>query len=376
MLRNADAALYHAKSSGRNRVMKYKNISGEVSGLSSECWMANEIIVQSEVIMPTPLAVLIVEDLESDAQLLVRLLKKADYELVYEQVETAGQMRAALEKRTWDIVISDYKMPQFDGRAALKLLQETGHDIPFIVVSGTIGEETAVSMMKAGAHDYLIKGDLARFLPAVERELEQSEIRRGRRQAEEALAASEAELRALFASMQDVVLVIDREGVYRKIAPTNLELLAIPPAELLGKNLREVFPAEQAETFIGTIQQVLDTKQTIQIEYEIPIGGQPMWFEASISPMDRDSTLWVAHDVTARKQAEDALATSEAKLRALVEQVPAIVYTESAETRETLYISPQVEKLTGYTPAEWIKDRHLWKKMIHPDDLAAVRCGR
>ncbi|MDO9300777.1 MAG: PAS domain S-box protein, partial [Anaerolineales bacterium] len=240
------------------------------------------------------------------------------------------------------------------------------------IVSGTIGEETAVSIMKAGAHDYLIKDDLARFVPAVKRELEQAEIRRGRKQAEEALAASEAELRALFASMQDVVLVIDREGVYRKVAPTNLRLLAIPPAELLGKNLREVFPAGQAEEFIRTIQQVLAAKQTTRIEYEIPIGGQPMWFEASISPMDTDNTLWVAHDVSARKQAEDALAASEAKLRALVEQVPAIVYTESAETRETLYISPQVGKITGYTPAEWITDRYLWKKMVHPEDLAAV----
>ena len=302
------------------------------------------------------LAVLIIEDQESDAQLFVRLLKKAGYELVYEQVETAGQMRAALEKRTWDIIISDYQMPQFDGRAALKLLQETGRDIPFIVVSGTIGEETAVSMMKAGAHDYLIKGDLARLVPAVERELDQAEIRRGRRQAEKALAASEAELRVLFASMQDVTMVIDREGVYRKIAPTNPGLLFKPSMEMLGKNLREIFSAERAETFIRAIQKVLDTKQTSQIEYELLIGNRTVWFETSISPMDTDSTLWVARDVTARKQAEEALATSEAKLRALVEQVPAIVYTESAETRETLYISPQVEKLTGYTPAEWIND--------------------
>jgi len=454
--------------------------------------------MKSEFIMnklSKALAVLIVEDTESDAQLIIRLLKKAGYELMYEQVETAEEMRAALKKQNWDIVISDYKMPQFNGRAALQLLQGTGRDIPFIVVSGTIGEKTAVSMMKAGAHDYLIKGDFARLIPAVERELEQSEIRRRRRLAEEGLAASEAELRALFASMQDVVLVIDCEGVYRKVAPTNLSLLAIPPAELLGKNLREVFPIEQAGIFIATIQQVLATKQTTRIEYQILVGSQPLWFEASISPMDRDNTLWVAHDITARKHAEDALreseeryrslfdhmldgmyrsthqgkfvnvnsamvkmfgystkeemleidiktdlyfspeervslvldsgqgeldayrlrrkdgseiwiedhgtyvydeqgkviyhegimrdvtervqagealAASEAKLRALVEQVPTTVYTESAETRETLYISPQVEKLTGYTPAEWIADRYLWNRITYPEDLAAL----
>ena len=116
--------------------------------------------------MTTSLAVLLVEDSESDAQLIVRLLKKAGYDVVSEQVETAEQMRAALGKRAWDIVISDYSLPQFDGRAALTLLRETGQDIPFIVVSGTIGEETAVAMMKAGAHDYLLKGHLARLIPA------------------------------------------------------------------------------------------------------------------------------------------------------------------------------------------------------------------
>jgi len=147
--------------------------------------------------MTTSLAVLLVEDSESDAQLIVRLLKKAGYDVVSEQVETAEQMRAALGKRAWDIVISDYSLPQFDGRAALTLLRETGQDIPFIVVSGTIGEETAVAMMKAGAHDYLLKGNLARLTPAVERELAQAETRRERKRAEAELAARNEELKAM-----------------------------------------------------------------------------------------------------------------------------------------------------------------------------------
>ena len=88
--------------------------------------------------MTTSLAVLMVEDSESDAQLIIRLLKKAGYDVVSEQVETAEQMRAALEKQAWDVVTSDYRLPQFDGRAALTLLQEAGQDIPFIVVSGAL----------------------------------------------------------------------------------------------------------------------------------------------------------------------------------------------------------------------------------------------
>ncbi len=125
-----------------------------------------------------------------------------------------------------------------------------------------------------------------------------------RKQAEEALTSSEAELRALFSSMNDVVLVIDRDGVYREIAPTNPSLLVKPPQELLGKTLREVFPPEQAEIFLRVIQQVLDTKQTAQIEYDLVIGDRTVQFATSISLMTEDSTLWVARDITKRKQFE------------------------------------------------------------------------
>jgi len=125
-----------------------------------------------------------------------------------------------------------------------------------------------------------------------------------RKQAEEALRQSEAELRALFASMQDVVLVIDREGVYRKIAPTHHELWVSPPEHMLGKTLRDVFPPEQAGNYINVVQQVLETKQSMQIEYDRVIGDRTVQFEASISPMTEDSTLWVAHDISGRKRNE------------------------------------------------------------------------
>ena len=137
--------------------------------------------------MAIPLAVLIVEDSDSDAQIIVRLLNKGGYETTSKVVETAEQMRAALEQATWDIIVSDYNLPHFDGHAALMLLKETGLDIPFIAVSGAMGEETAVAMMKAGAQDYLMKGKLARLVPAIERELRDADTRRKRKRAEEEL---------------------------------------------------------------------------------------------------------------------------------------------------------------------------------------------
>ena len=144
-----------------------------------------------------PLVVLIVEDSENDTQLILRLLRKAGYDLVFERIETAEEMRSALHLRSWDIIISDYSLPQFDGRAALELASTQCPDTPFIVVSGTIGEDNAVAMMKAGAHDYLIKGNLARLGPTVQREIAQSVIRRERRRSEEALRTSEEKYRML-----------------------------------------------------------------------------------------------------------------------------------------------------------------------------------
>jgi signal transduction histidine kinase len=135
--------------------------------------------------MGTPLRVLVVEDSEDDTLLLLVELKRAGYDTTWERVDTPEAMGAALERQTWDIVISDYAMPQFSMPAALKMLQDRGLDIPFVIVSGAIGEEAAVAAMRAGARDYIMKGNLARLTPVIERELAESELRRERRQMEE-----------------------------------------------------------------------------------------------------------------------------------------------------------------------------------------------
>ena len=137
--------------------------------------------------MNETLRVLQIEDSESDAALIVRLLRKAGFQVEWERVEDAAGTREALANRAWDVIIADYHLPQFDAPAALRIVQESGHDIPFLVVSAAIGEDAAVALMRAGAHDYLLKDHLARLAPAVERELREARMRRQRRQAEERL---------------------------------------------------------------------------------------------------------------------------------------------------------------------------------------------
>ena len=141
------------------------------------------------------LRALIADDSENDVLLLLRVLRKAGYEPVYERVWTAPAMKAALQRQAWDIVISDYEMPNFGGFEALQLLKESGHDLPFILVSAVVSEETAVAAMKAGAHDYIMKRNLARLAPAIERELREAQTRVARKAAETALRQSEEQLR-------------------------------------------------------------------------------------------------------------------------------------------------------------------------------------
>jgi signal transduction histidine kinase len=156
--------------------------------------------------MERPLRVLIVEDSEDDALLLVRELGSRGYEPIVERVETADDMRAALKRRSWDIVVSDYSMPSFSGPAALSVLKETRLDIPFIIVSGTIGEETAVDAMRAGAQDFMIKGKLARLLPAIERGIREAE---SRREGIAERARNEAERDRLLNELREAVRVRD-----------------------------------------------------------------------------------------------------------------------------------------------------------------------
>src|SRR5690349_8268626 len=127
--------------------------------------------------MGVPLRVLMVEDSEDDARLLARELRRAGYDLTHERVDTAAAMNAALDRHAWDLVIGDYSMPRFSGTAALAILRERGLDIPYICVSGTITEELAVAAMKAGANDYVTKGQLKRLIPAIERELREATAR-------------------------------------------------------------------------------------------------------------------------------------------------------------------------------------------------------
>lgn len=168
---------------------------------------------------------------------------------------------------------------------------------------------------------------------------------------QESKTDSDVELRALFASMQDVVLVIDRDGIYRKVAPTNSDLLIKPKGELLGKHLREFFSTERAAFFLDSIRRVLETRQSVHIEYDLSIDSQPTWFAASISPMDDINTLWVVRDITERKLASKALQESEERYRSLFDRMMDGIYRSTHEGK-FVDVNPAMVRMFGYSSKE------------------------
>jgi DNA-binding NtrC family response regulator len=148
-------------------------------------------MVRTQISARKPFRVLLVEDSDNDALLLILQLKKAGYNPIYERVDSIEGFQAALEKPGWDIIISDYFLPDFNGLETLRILKDRGLEIPCLIVSGKTGEETAVDTMKAGAKDFIVKDNLSRLGPAIERELQEAVVRKERRQTEEKLRSNE-----------------------------------------------------------------------------------------------------------------------------------------------------------------------------------------
>jgi PAS domain S-box-containing protein len=189
--------------------------------------------------MNKPLRVLVVEDSQDDATFVLRELKRGGFDPMSARVESLGEFSSALDERGWDVVISDHTMPGFGSLQALDLLQKKQLDIPFIVVSGTIGEEVAVKTMKAGAHDYVMKSNLARLVPSIERELRDAWSRRTKRRAEEALRRSEEELNDFFEHASVGLQWLGPDGIILRVNQTELRMLGYAHEEYAGHVIHE-----------------------------------------------------------------------------------------------------------------------------------------
>jgi len=318
--------------------------------------------------MDTVLHVLFVEDVEIDAELVLRQLEKSGFEIVSERVETSIEMKTALNKKGWDLVIADYSLPRFDAPGALKVLQDSGMDIPFIVVSGTIGEETAVALMKAGADDYLMKDKLTRLGPAVRRELADAKARHERKIAEELRQESENKYRKIFENIQDVFYRIDNEGRINEISPSIFRFSGYLREELIGKQVEELYHDRNDRNVL--LKMLSDNGEVTDFDVRlISKSGNVKWASLNVHvvidgdgrPAGLEGSM---RDVTQRKQIETALNENEEKYRQMVDLSPDGVIIHSGGM--IVFANPTALRLMGASTMDQILNKPAID-FVHPD---------
>ena len=259
--------------------------------------------------------VLIVEDSEDDELLLKRELVRYGFELESTRVQTAGEMRRELKERKWDVIVSDYRMPDFSALEALKVLKESGEDLPFIIVSGSIGEEMAVDALRAGADDFMRKENLARLGPAIEREMRETESRKERMKAQADLLASEERYRRLAANAPDVIF---RMQLHPKLS---MDFINAAAASMLGYEPQE-FHADpdlliklMATEDRPLFQMFLESGGELKGPFSMRMAhknGKQVWGEARFVPILDEAGKLVAvegimRDITERRRDIDKL---------------------------------------------------------------------
>ncbi len=257
--------------------------------------------------MSGPLRVLLVEESGEEARLIAAELQRGGFEPAFERVETWAAMQTALDRQEWDLIICDYAMPQLGGPAALAYCRQKGLDIPFISVSGTVGEETVAELMKAGAHDYVLKTHLTRLVPAVERELRAARERRDRRRAE----AISAYLASIVQSCDDAIIGKTLDGIVVSWNAGAERVYGYTAEEMIGRSVSILIPAYRPEELVGILEKIrcgesVDDFETVRLRKD----GSPVELSLTISPI-RDATgqvvgaSTVARDITRRKQEEN-----------------------------------------------------------------------
>jgi PAS domain S-box-containing protein len=260
------------------------------------------------------LNVLLIEDSEDDAQLILRELRRGGYTVDFERVQTKSDMEEALSRRTWDIILSDYSMPQFSAMAALETLKASGQDLPFLVISGTIGEETAVTALKAGAHDFLVKDNLARLIPAIEREVRDAGIRRSHRE-----MVSRYQLLVERLPMIVYMNPVDARTSTTYISPQIQTILGFSPEEWLAdpKFWQTRLHPDDREKVMKEMERSERAKDAANLEYRmLDREGRVVWFHDQAVLVRDDQgrpQYWqgLKVDITQRKEAETQARQSE-----------------------------------------------------------------
>ncbi|GFO56773.1 histidine kinase [Geomonas sp. Red276] len=274
------------------------------------------------------LKVLLVEDSPEDGMLLLRELKRGGYQPQHRRVESSTQMREALKADTWDVILSDYHLPGFDALGALRVLHDSGHDLPFIIISGKIGEDLAVAAMKSGAHDYLMKDNLTRLIPVVERELREASERRVHRITQEEVVRAKAEWEAVFNAVSDLIFITDSEGIVERCNRRASDYFG-GYGQVLGRWIDTIFfgegePAQKVFRFVHMMGN--------EIEEDVTFPNLKGWYNVASYPMQfehgRSGYVFIIKDITKRREVEEEKRTTDRELLTMYAVAFKLKYTQ------------------------------------------------
>jgi PAS domain S-box-containing protein len=307
--------------------------------------------------MKQMLQVLVIEDSADDAELIVREIERGGYTLDWKRVETKADMQIALSGQPWDVILSDYSMPHFSAMAALATLKASGLDIPFIVISGTIGEETAVAALKTGAHDFLVKDKLARLIPALERELRDAEVRRSQREAQ-------SRYQLLVERLPVIVYLSPVDHIHHTtyISPQIETILGYTPEEWLSDPefwKSRLHPADR-DPVIKTVEESDQTGEPSIMEYRmLARDGHVVWFhdQTALIRDEREQPLYwqgLKIDITERKEAEAQARQSEERFSKAFRASPIAVSITRISDGSFTDVNDSFLHLLGYNREEVI----------------------
>ncbi len=317
--------------------------------------------------MVKPLAILIVGNVESDLKSILRLLKKAGFKPASEQVRTPTQLRRALIKQAWQVVISAINLPKLDGGAALRIVQETRPDTSFIVVADKIDEQAALDMVKDGAVGWVLMEDLPHLVPMLERELKLASERQERKGVEAALRESEEKWRSLVNATPDFVALHDVNGKYLYM---NHYAKGFTEKEVIGTSAYQYMTPDSVEVFRSHMENAVKTSKTQHFEFTgLGDNGAKKIYEEYLVPL-RDKNqqveiLAVARDITERRRVQEALRESEDKFKYVFDH--SVTGKSITLPGGELNVNQAFCKMLGYTQKE-LKNKR-WQEITHPHDV-------
>ncbi|SER45876.1 PAS domain S-box-containing protein/diguanylate cyclase (GGDEF) domain-containing protein [Nitrosomonas sp. Nm51] len=303
----------------------------------------------------TPLRVLLIEDVEDDAQLLVDHLESEGLALDWRRIDTERDVIAGLQE-SWDIVVSDFSMPNLSGTRALEIVRQHDPDIPFIFVSATIGEEIAVKAMKSGAQDYIMKDNLARLLPAIERELRDAHVRRERRHAEQILRKLSLAVR----QTTDSVFITDASGCIEYVNPAFEELTGYTADEIKGRTSAVFSSGRHDAVFFQQLWRTITRGDLFKGTLINRRKNGELFFEEKVITPLKDADGRITHfvstgrDVTARVRAEEA----NTRLVSILEATPDLVAIFGQEGL-LRYLNQAGRRLLGINAGEEVSARYM-----------------